>query len=477
VGIVLAALGVRLIRALSPEGIPRLDTAGLDGATLAFALLLSIVSAVLFGLMPALRLARADLHSSLKAGGRSAGAAVVRDRVRRALVITEVALSLVLLSGAGLLIRSAVHLENVDPGFRPDGLFTAAMSLPAVDYATPEAVRRAYRSIEDQVRAVPGVESAALVFAIPMFGASAQAGINPEGRPLDPSAQMSVGLHIATPGVFASMGIPVTAGRDFGDRDVEGSPNVAILNETAARQAWPNESALGRRFGLLRDSTGAFVWWEVVGVIADVRSIGLREAPRPQMYMPLAQTPPIILDAIQRSMFVVARVRGEPLALTKAISTAVATVDPGLPLFAVGTMEERLASSMASTRFNTVLLSLLGVIGLVLAMVGIFGVISFFVSQRSQEIGVRMALGATPHKVLLLVVGQGLRPVVAGVVLGLAGAAASTRFLQSLLYDVSATDPVTLAGVAFGVTAVAFAAALVPARRATRIDPLSALRE
>jgi putative ABC transport system permease protein len=475
-GLLLAAVGVRIIVALSPEGVPRLDQAGLDGPTVAFALLLSVTSTILFGLVPALRLARADLHSSLKEGGRSSGAGAVRDRVRRALVVTEVALSLVLLSGAGLLIRSAISLENVDPGFHPDGLFTAALSLPAADYPTPEAVGRAFRSIEESVRAVPGIESAALVFAIPMYGANAQAGINPEGRPLDSTGQMSVGLHISTPGIFEGMGIRVTAGRDFTDRDVVGSPRAAVLNETAAREAWPDGSALGRRFGLLRDSTGATIWWEVVGIVADVRTIGLRDAPRPQMYLPLAQTPAIILDAIQRTMFLVTRVRGEPLAMTNAVRAAVATVDPTLPLFAIGTMEERLASSLASTRFSTVLLSMLGVIGLALALVGIFGVISFFVSQRTREIGVRMALGATPSQVRLLVVDQGLRPVVLGVIVGLAGAAATTRFLQALLYDVSATDPLTLAGVAFGVLAVALVAALVPASRATRINPLSALR-
>jgi predicted permease len=306
---------------------------------------------------------------------------------------------------------------------------------------------------------------------------NAQAGVNPEGRALDISGQVSMALHIATPGVFGVLRVPVRAGRDFTERDQVGMPLAMIINEAAAKLAWPNEKAVGKRIALLRDSAGAPIWWEVVGVVADFRESGLAKEPGPQLYLPLAQTPPIILDAIQRTMSIVARVRGEPLGLTKPIRQAVAQVDAGLPVFAVGAMETRVADSLASARFNTVLLSALGVIGLMLATVGIFGVISFFVSQRAQEIGVRMALGATPGNVLVLVVEQGLRPVVLGVVLGVAASVALTRLLQSLLYGVSATDPLTLTAVAVGVTAVACGAALLPARRATRIDPLAALRD
>jgi putative ABC transport system permease protein len=327
------------------------------------------------------------------------------------------------------------------------------------------------------VQGVTGVESAALVFSVPLFGANASAGILPEGRTDDAKSAVPVGLHIATPGVFETMHIPVKRGRDFNDRDQTGMTRVAIFNEAAAKTVWPNESAIGKRFGLTRDSAGGQVWWEIVGVVGDTRDHGLRDNPRPEMYLPIAQTPAVILDAIQRTMFVVARAHGEPLALTRAIQRAVAQVDPALPLFAVRSMDQRLSDDLAGARFNTVLLSVLGVIGLMLATVGIFGVISYFVSQRTQEIGIRMALGATPRRVLVLIVQQGLRPVVVGVVLGLVGTAAATRVLQTLLFDVSATDPMTLIGVAAGVTAIAVLAALVPARRATRIDPLTALRE
>lgn len=477
VGLVLATWGIKLIVLLSPVGVPRLDQARLDWPTLTFALALSLVSAVLFGLVPALRLAGANLQATLKEGGRAVGAGSTRDLLRRALVTAEVALSLVLLAGAGLLIRSGIQLQRVDPGFDPSHLFTAAMSLPRADYPTTESVTRAYGDIVERIRRTAGVQSAALVFSIPMFGANASAGINPEGRAQDASGQVSVDLHVATPGIFATMRIPVTSGRDLTDYDRAGAPRVAILNEAAARTIWPNESAIGKRFGLSRDSSNALVWWEVVGVVGDIRERGLRDAPRPSMYLSLSQVPPLIIDALQRTMFVVARSRGEPLALTKGIARSVGAVDPGLPLFAINSMDARFVESLAGARFNTALLSVLGAIGLALATVGIFGVISYFVSQRTQEIGLRMALGATPRRVLVLVVEQGLRPVVLGVVVGLAGAVAATRLLQALLFGVTPTDPLTLTGVAVVISAIAVVAAMVPARRATRIDPLSALRE
>ena len=477
VGLLLAVWGIRLIKTISPDGVPRLDHARLDWETVGFALALSLVSAGLFGLLPALRLARDDLHGALKEGGRGVGAATRRDRLRRALVVSEVALSLVLLAGAGLLIRSGIRLQQVEPGFDVTRLFTGAMTLPRIRYETPEHVVRTYHEIHEAIGRVAGVESAALSFSIPLFGGSASAGVNPEGRPQDASGEIRVELYIATPGVFQTMHIPLRAGRDFTDRDENGATHVAIINEAAAREAFPGENAIGKRIGFLRDSAGGMQWREVVGIVGDVRSSGLRDAPRPAMYLALPQTPVVVLDAIQRTMFAVARARGEPLTLTRDIQRAVAAIDPTLPLFAVTSMEQRLSDSLAGTRFNTVLLSALGVIGLVLATVGIFGVISYYVSQRTQEIGLRMALGASPRGVLLLVVEQGLRPVVVGVVLGLGASIAALRVLESLLYDVSATDPLTLGGVALAVIGVAVVAAMIPARRATRIDPLAALRE
>ena len=477
VGIGLAVLGMKLIIAMSPEQLPRLHEMRLDWMTVTFAFALAAVSAIIFGIVPALRLAGTDLHATMKEGGRTLAMGGTRDRLRRALVVAEVALSLVLLIGAGLLIRSGIRLQQVHPGFDAERLFTAAMTLPAADYPTPETAVTTFLRIRDVLRGAVGVESSALVFSVPLAGANAQAGVTPEGKSQDPSNQVPVGLHLATPGIFATMRIPMRSGRDFTDRDVAGSPRVTIVNEQAAKTLWPNQNPIGRRFGLLRDSADAPIWWEVVGVVGDVRERGLQEKPRPEMYLSLAQSPPIVLDALQRTMYIVARTRGQPLAATKAIQRAVAQVDPTLPLFAVNSMDERLSDSRAGARFNTILLTVMGAMGLALAAIGIFGVISYFVSQRAQEIGVRMALGATPSRVLMLVVGQGIRPVVLGVILGLIGAAATTRVLRALLFDVSATDPLTLAGMALGVTVIAVVAALFPARRATRIDPIVALRE
>jgi predicted permease len=289
------------------------------------------------------------------------------------------------------------------------------------------------------------------------------------------SATLEVGLHIATPGVFETMRIPLRTGRDFTERDRAATPLVVILNETAARQAWPGSSAIGKRIGL-RLSEG-MTWWDVVGVVGDVHQRGLRESPGPEMYMPLAQTPPLILDAIQRTLFVVARTSGEPLAARQAIKRAVAQAAPSVAIWADASMDQRVADSLAETRFNTAMLTTLGAIGLVLATVGIFGIISFFVSQRTQEIGVRMALGATGRSVLALVVRQALSPIALGVALGLLIAVAATRVLHNLLYQVGPTDPVTFAAVAGAVVMIGAIGVVVPARRAVRIDPIEALRE
>jgi putative ABC transport system permease protein len=477
VGIGLAAWGMKLIVAMSPEQLPRLHEMRLEWVTVAFAFALAAVSAIIFGMVPALRLASTDLHATMKEGGRTLAMGGTRDRLRRALVVAEVALSLVLLIGAGLLIRSGIQLQKVNPGFDPERLFTGAMTLPVTDYPTPQAAVATFLRIRDAVRGAVGVESSALVFSVPLSGANAQAGVTPEGKSQEPANQVGVGLHLATPGIFTTMRIPMRSGRDFTDQDVMGSPRVTIVNEQAAKTLWPDQNPIGKRFGLLRDSADAPLFWEVVGVVGDVRERGLQQPPRPEMYLSFAQAPPIVLDALQRTMYVVARTRGQPLAATKAIQRAVAQVDPTLPLFAVNSMEERLSDARAGARFNTILLTVMGAIGLALAAIGIFGVISYFVSQRAQEIGVRMALGATPRRVLMLVVGQGIRPVVLGVILGVLGAVAASRLLRALLFGVSPADPLTLAGMALGVTLIAVVAALFPARRATRIDPLVALRE
>ena len=474
-GLVLAFWAVRALRAAAPESVPRLDEAGLDPITLAFALGVTLLSSVVFGIVPAFRTARANLQGTLREGGRGTGVAT-RDRVRHLLVAAEVALSLMLLVGAGLLIRSAILLERVEPGFNPDRVFSAWIALPEASYDSVESVIRAYDRIVAEVSSEPGVESAAGITVLPVTGLSAAASFVPEGRADDPSNSISFNFRIATPGVFRTLGIPIKQGRDFTDRDVAGAPCAIIVNETAARTAWPNESALGKVIPGVRDATGERMKCAVVGVVGDAHDDGLREPVRPQLYFANAQTPAVLWRAMQRSMFVIARTTGDPRTMTKQLQAAVARVDPTLPLFDVRSMPERLASSLATGRFNTMLLTALGVIGLELAAVGIYGVVAYFVTQRTGEIGLRMALGATPGGVLRLVVGQGLRPVVLGIVVGAVLARLGSRLLGSLVYGIGTTDPVTFALVPLVLAAVALAASVVPARRATRVEPTRALQ-
>jgi predicted permease len=339
-----------------------------------------------------------------------------------------------------------------------------------------ERVRTAYDRILTEVRAVPGVQSAAGVTVIPMTGLSAQSNFIPEGRADDPANAISFNFRLATPGVFQTLQIPIKQGRDFDDRDVVGSPCVIIINEAAAKKAWPNENAIGKRLPGPRDGSGGRTLCSVVGVVGDAHDDGLREAVRPQIYFAAAQGPAALWFAMQRSMFVIARTTGDPRAMTKQLQAAVARFDPMLPMFDIRSMEERISASLATGRFNTMLLTTLGAIGLLLAAVGIYGVVAYFVTQRTGEIGLRMALGATPGRVLRLVVGQGMTPVVFGIVVGVALAGAASRLLASLVFGVGTRDPLTFVAVPATLGVVALAASVVPARRATRVDPTKALQ-
>ena len=481
-GLAFAFWSVRLLKIAATTGgsltetsrVPRLDQAGIDLTTLMFALGATLLSSVVFGIVPALRTARPDLQNTLREGGRGSGL-VARDRVRQLLVASEVALSLMLLVGAGLLIRSAILLQRVEPGFVANRVFTAWTSLPPAQYEPVESVRQAYDRILAEVRTVPGVETAAGITVLPMTGLSAQAGFVPEGRSEDPSNSVSFNFRLATPGVFKTFGIPIKQGRDFDDRDVANAPCSIIVNETGARRAWPNEQALGKRIPGVRGPTGERSMCSVVGIVGDAHDDGLREDVRPQLYFAAAQAPAPFWNAMQRSMFIIARTTGDPRTMVKQLQTAVAKVDPTLPLFDVKPMDERISSSLAGARFNTMLLTTLGVIGLVLAAVGIYGVVGYFVTQRTSEIGLRMALGATPGQVLGLVVGQGMRPVVLGIVIGVGLAGATARLLSSLVFGIGTRDPLTFVLVPIVLAAVALAASVVPARRATRVEPTKAL--
>lgn len=474
-GLMLAFWGVRLLKATAPDEVPRLDQAGLDLMTVAFALGATLVSSIVFGIVPALRTARPDLQGALREGGRGS-AGVARDRVRQLLVAAEVSLSLMLLVGAGLLIRSGILLQRVEPGFVASKVFTAWMALPPAQYESVESVRRAFDRILAEVRAVPGVSSAAAITVLPMTGLSASGNFVPEGRGEDPGNSINFNFRLATPGVFRTFGIPIKTGRDFDDRDVAGAPCSIVVNEAGANRAWPKESAIGKGIPGPRDSAGQRTMCRVIGVVGDAHDDGLREPVRPQIYFAAAQAPAAFWNAMQKSAFIVARTSGDPGAMAKPLQAAVARVDATLPLFDIRSMDERMSASLATGRFNTMMLTALGVIGLVLAAVGIYGVVAYFVTQRTSEIGLRMALGATPVRVLRLVVGQGMRPVVLGIVVGAGLAVVASRLLASLVFGIGTTDPVTFLLVPLVLAAVALAASVVPARRATRVEPTKALQ-
>ncbi len=473
-GIAVAYWGVAGLIALGPAEVPRLASARVDAPALSFALLVTLVAGLVSGLAPALRMAGQFPHEALKEGGRT-GASGRRDRLRGALVVAEIALALVLLTGAGLMIRSAVALNQVDTGFDPRGVTIAHVSLPAVGYETPEQMEQAFGRIAERMSQAPGAVAAGLVSTAP-FESGSDNGLVPEGRPLDVASAIQSDLRLVTPGYFQAMGIRLRRGRLLTPDDRAGATRVMVVNETLAREAWPGEDPIGKRVACCEGEPGDPRWKTVVGVVADVRSRGLGEGLRPEFYLPLAQSPTAAWDWIGRTMTLALRSPGDPAAVAAAIRDAVWSVDRSLPVYDLGTMDELRVESIAATRFSTMLLTAFGALALLLAAVGVYGVISYGVSQRTQEIGIRVALGADDRRVLSLVVGHAAALTGAGLVLGLTGALALSSVIAGLLFQVSPTDPPTLAAGVVLLSLVALLAAVVPARRAARVDPAIALR-
>jgi predicted permease len=399
-----------------------------------------------------------------------------RDKMRSALVVAEVAVALVLLAGAGLLVRSAIELQNVRPGFDPTNVLSFRMALPAQSYGEPSRAEQAFDRILTQVAAVPGAKSVALTSSAP-FAGGGQNGLRIEGRGSEPKDILISTMRMISPRYFETMRVPVKRGRVFDSHDVAGAPKVMIINETLAKQAWPGQDPIGKRIDCCEDlPNGEPAWKQVVGVVGDVRAWGLGDAVRPEFYLPIPQAPKEAWGWIGRSMTIVARASGSAASLTKPAQRAVWSVDPAIPIFQVRTLEEAMRRTTSSTRFNMMLLSLLAATGLLLAAIGIYGVVGYFVSQRTQEIGIRMALGASPGKVHRMIVRQGAILASAGVFVGLLLSVAVTRGLSSLLFGISARDPVTLAGVGVLLGSIAILASYIPARQATKDDPLAALR-
>jgi predicted permease len=477
-GLALALVAIDAFVRLSPDDVPRLEQARLDPLTIGVTIAIAVASSVLFGLVPALRAARADAHGVLRSG-RSGSMGVAHDRARQMLIVVEVALTLVLLVGSGLLIRTALALQRVDLGFDASGVLSVRVALPRAAYAEPSRVRLTFERMVDEVSHIPGVTSAAIVTRAPLGGRGNSNGLIPEGREVRVENVIDSLFRLITPDYLKTMRIPVTRGRGFTAADGEGQPKVMIISQELAERAWPHQDPIGKRIACCESGPdGKSPSWKVViGVAADVHDRGASLAPVPEFYLPAAQAPRNAWDWVERTMFLVARTQGDPATLVIPVRQAVGRVDPTLPLFDVKTMDQRVTESVATARFNTGLLTTLGIVGLLLAAIGIYGVIAYFVSQRTQEIGVRLALGASPAVVVRMVVRQALRPVAAGVIVGLVLAALATQVLAAQLFGVAPRDPLTLVGVACVLVAAGLTASVVPARRAARVDPTRALNQ
>jgi predicted permease len=468
VGALLAKTLIGLFVSAAPAGVPRLDQAALDGMALGFAAVLGIAASVIFGLVPAWRAARIDVVSSLREAIRGAGARNGRDIVRSSLIGVEVALAVILLVGAGLLIRSAIEMRQLDPGFQSAGVFSARMTLPA---SKPDAaiLWQSARSIEDAVEAIPGVSHAAVSTAVPGFG-SFYNGVLPEGEVRTAGNARDSRSRFVSPAFMPAMQIRLVRGRYFSDSDRAGAPLVMIVNEHLASRLYPNQDPVGRIALCCNEHPKT-----IVGVVADVRASGPARPIESEMYLPLAQIDDEAWGWTRGNLFVVARTSGDPAILAEPVRQAVRSVDRNVPVFFPMTMDERMARTVQVQRFNTVLLVLLGGVGLLLAAVGVYGVVSYFAAQRASEIGIRMALGASRGRVLALVVRQAAVPVSAGVIAGGIGAVFASRLISAQLVNVTPTDPVTFAAGAVGLAAIAGIAALLPARRAAQADPARTL--
>ena len=475
-GLLVGYWGVALLAAYGPQDVPRLAEARVDGPVLAFALGLTALSGLVFGLVPALRTAARPPHEALKEGGRTGSRAGSRDRLRNTLVVAEIALALVLLTGAGLLIRSSVALNGVDPGFDPRGVVAGRISLPETSYQTADEVTRAFERIEERAAAVPGVASAALVSAAPLEGGNSN-GLVPEGRALEIGSSINSLMRVATPGYFETMRIELVRGRGFTAQDRNGTPLVMVINEALAREAFPGQDPIGKRIACCESGpNGEPNWKEVIGVARDTRARGLDQEPMPEFYLPMLQAPAAAWNWTDRTLTLAVRARTDAPALMTPLRNAVAEVDPSLPLYNLGTMQGRVMDSVAQSRFSTMLLIVFGAIALILAAIGVYGVISYGVAQRTQEIGIRMALGARHVDVLAMIVRHGAALAAVGLAVGLAAALALSGLLGSLLYQVSPTDPPTFAAGLVVLSFVAVLAAALPARRAAQTDPMVALR-
>jgi predicted permease len=464
-GIALSAWGTHALAALGQGNLPRVDEIGIDWRVMLFTAGLSLITGVLFGLLPALQLSRQDLNPVLRAEGRGSAGSRRRSRARGVLVVAQVALSMVLLVGAGLLIRSFVRLRNVNGGFDARNVLTMRVALPPARYPKGPQMAAFYDQVVKKVSAMPGVRSAAVCSALPVRPVRFSP-VLVQGQPEIPlAARPLMAIQMVSPAYFRTLRVALRQGREFNERDDPGAPLVAVVNETLVRRYWPHDNPIGKHLLLGRMVKPT----EVVGVAADVSNLSLAAAPEAEVYLPFPQRP-------WASMNLILRTAGDPRNLAGAARAAVAAVDRDQPVTAVNTMEEVLAASTAQQRFSVFLLGVFSVTALVLAAVGLYGAIAYSVAERTQEMGIRIALGADTGDILRMIVGQGLALALAGLVIGAVAALALTRLMSGLLFQVSAADPASFAAGALLFAVVAALASYLPARRATRVDPTEALR-
>ncbi len=475
-GLLLGAWGLQALLATSPDSIPRIGEIGLDGKVMGFTVMVSLLTGVLFGTAPMLHMTTHSLANSIREGGERSTSGSAKQRLRRLLVVAEIALAVVLVIGAGLMLRSFSTLRGVDPGFDPEGLLTFGLYLPAADYPDGQSQMAFFDRLVEQAQAIPGVSSATAMNGLPPLRRINANDTEFEGleRTEDGPPHNVDYYQWVTDGYFDTMGIKVLEGRAFGSQDMGPSAQaVTIVNETLASAFYPGESALGRR---MRPCCGdSNPWLTIVGIVKDVRQGGLDNDTGTEMYFHTPQVAAVAGFA-PRSMNVVVRTSIPPASVAQQARQAVWGLDPSLPIADLQTMGDVLFSSVARPRFLTLLLAVFGGVALALAAVGTYGVMSYSVAERSHEMGIRMALGADRGGVMKLVLGQGMRVASVGLVLGVAGAFFLTRFMATMLFGIGATDPITFLAVPAMLVVVAVAACLLPARRATRVDPMVALR-
>jgi predicted permease len=464
-GLLLAHWGLYALLKL-PQNFVRTEDATLDTRVLLFALAVSVLTGWVFGLVPALQLARPELQSFLKEGARGSGEGAKWNRVRGAFVVVQVALSLLLLVSAGLLIRSFDKLLRVNVGFKPEQLLSLEYRLPRTKYKEPAAQWNFHRQVVERLQQIPGVQSASLVRGLPFSGnGGTTAIILPDREPASKGMEPEVMFNTAMPNYFETIGIPFIKGRLFNNQDQVNTPSVLIINETMARKFWPNQDPLGKQVKFAQDGTTG----TVIGVVGDAKHYWLEEEPRPQMYAAYSQQPGIFATVVMRTSV-------EPLSLSETVRQAIWKVDSDQPMWKIRTVEFLVNRSVADRKFLLALMGIFASLALLLTMIGLYGVISYLINQRTQEIGIRMALGAQAGDILRMVLKQGMTLVFAGVALGLGAAWLLTRLISRLLYQVSATDPLTFTSISLLLITVALLACYLPARRATKVDPLVALR-